>query len=144
MKHVVLDANVCLNWFLPSDKTDQIRYSKAFASYLKNEPVTVHVPLHFELEVLGPLLRSLRSTPAGISAPKFRAALNEMDALPLSFHELGLGFCKMSDLARAYNLSIYDTPYFNIARSFEFQLVTLDSGLVTAAKAWGVELWQPT
>ena len=78
-----------------------------------------------------------------ISEKKFRAAVDEMDALPLSFHELGLGFYKMSALATAYNLSIYDTPYFNIARSFGFQLATLDNGLMTASKAWGVELWQP-
>ena len=70
--------------------------------------------------------------------------MQAMNELSLNFHELGMGFKKLSDLARAYNLSIYDTPYFNLARAFDFQLATLESGLLTASKAWGVESWQPS
>ncbi|MBB1076909.1 type II toxin-antitoxin system VapC family toxin [Rhodoferax sp. 4810] len=143
MKHVVLDANVCLNWFLDTPAKDQTQYAWAFADFIKNESVTLHVPIHFDLEVTGPLLKNLRAKTPGLTEKKFNAYLDEMDALPLNFHELGMGFRKMADMARAYNLSIYDTPYFNLARAFDFELATLDAGLRTAAQAWGVHIWQP-
>ena len=143
MQHAVVDANVCLNWFLPTDKEEEVKYSKAFASFLKRETVGLHVPVHFDLEVAGPLLRSFRARTGGISEKLLNAALAEMDALPLNFHALGMGFRQTADLARAYNLSIYDTPYLNIARAFGFQIATRDRGLLSAAKAWGVEVWEP-
>ena len=142
MNHVVLDANVCLNWFLPTDQAPSVAYSKAVAAYIQNESVSLHVPIHFDLEIAGPLLKSLRSG-RGITEKAFSAAMLDMDALPLNFHELGMGFKKMTDLARAYNLSIYDTPYINLARAFGFPLATLDAGLLSAAKVWGVDIWQP-
>ena len=142
MKHVVLDANICLNWFLPTSQAQSVAYSKAVAAFIQTESVSLHVPIHFDLEIAGPLLRSLRSQ-QGITEKAFNAAMQEMDALPLNFHELGMGFKKIADLARAYNLSIYDTPYFNLARAFDWPLATLDTGLLTAAKAWGVEIWTP-
>jgi predicted nucleic acid-binding protein len=104
VKHVVLDANVCLNWFLETTATDQTQYACAFADFIKNEAVTLHVPIHFDLEVTGPLLKNLRAKAPGLTEKKFNAYLDEIDALPLNFHELGMGFRKMVDLARAYNL----------------------------------------
>lgn len=143
MRRVVVDANVCLNWFLPTDKEDQVAYAKAFAACLKREEVSLHVPVHFDLEVAGPLLRSFRSRSGGISEKQLNAAMAEMDALPLNFHALGMGFRQLGDLARAYGLSIYDTPYLNLARAFGFSIATRDRGLLSAAKTWGVEVWSP-
>jgi len=138
--NVVVDANVCLDWFLPSGKAD---YAKAFAAYIRREKVTLHVPIHFDLEVSGPLLKVFRAKTGGITEKTLNAALAAMDALPVNFHVQGMGFGQMVNLARAYNLSIYDTPYFNLARAFGYTLATSDRGLLSAAKAWNVEIWQP-
>ena len=143
MNHVVLDANVCLDWLLPGSKLGSADYANAFAAYLNSQNVTLHVPIHFDLEVTGPLLKVFRAKTPGITEKALNAALEAMDSLPLNFHASGLGFRQTTDMARAYNLSIYDTPYFNLARAFGYALATSDRGLLSAAKAWGVEVWAP-
>lgn len=143
MNHVVLDANVRLDWFLQGEKTASADYAKAFAAYLRREKVALHVPIHFDLEVTGPLLKVFRAKSPAITEKALNAAQAEMDALPLNFHAMGMGLRQTADLARAYNLSIYDTPYFNLARAFGYTLATSDRGLLSAAKAWGVEVWTP-
>lgn len=143
MNHVVLDANVCLNWFLPGSKPGSADYANALPACLNNESVTLHVPIHFDLEMTGPLRKVFRAKTPGITEKMLNAALQAMDALPLNVHALEMGFRQTTDLARAYNLSIYDTPNFNLARAFGYTLVASDRGLRSAAKAWSVEVWSP-
>lgn len=61
MNHVVLDANVRLDWFLPASKPCNADYANAFSAYLNGPNVTLHVPIHFDLEVTGPLLQVFRA-----------------------------------------------------------------------------------
>jgi predicted nucleic acid-binding protein len=143
VKNIVLDASVCLNWYLRKDKLHQTSYASAFAGWLIEESAIPHVPIHFDLEVAGTLLKTFRNKSSGFTDKQLNAALDDMDRLPVNFHAMGMGYRQMSDLARAYNLSMYDTPYFNLARAFEFVLATEDRGLISAAKVWGVEVWQP-
>ena len=143
MKNIVLDASVCLNWYLRKDSQDRASYASAFADYLTQEQAVLHVPVHFDLEVAGTLLKTFRNKSTGLTDKQLNTALEDMDRLPVNFHAMGMGYRQMSDLARAYNLSMYDTPYFNLARAFGFTLATEDRGLISAAKVWGVEIWQP-
>ncbi|UUZ76891.1 type II toxin-antitoxin system VapC family toxin [Polaromonas sp. P1(28)-13] len=114
---------------MQGEKTASADYAKAFAAYLRHEKVALHVPIHFDLEVTGPLLKVFRAKSPVITEKALNAALAEMDALPLNFHAMGMGFRQTADLARAYNLSIYDTPYFNQAQVFGRLLILGRQGL---------------
>ncbi|MES2946309.1 MAG: type II toxin-antitoxin system VapC family toxin [Pseudomonadota bacterium] len=142
MKNVVVDANVCLNWFLPTEHLNQTDYAQAFLAYIRDENVLVHVPAHFEMEVSGTLLKVFRSRGRGFTEKSLNTALDIMDAMPLNVHGFVKGYAKITALARAYNLSMYDTPYMNLARALDCPIATRDRGLISAAKAWRVEVWQ--
>ncbi len=49
----------------------------------------------------------------------------------------------LGDLATAYGLTVYDVPYFHLARMIGVPIASRDRGIIAACKAWGVPHWQP-
>lgn len=137
---LVLDASVALDWFLPS--TPGQAYSARLLKIAANGGVQFHVPLHFDVEVVGQLVKHHRRTPEIYTANWLKHSLQTLDLLPIATHALGVNFKALGDLSLAYQLSAYDTPYFHLARTLGIGIASRDRGIV-AASSWGVEVWQP-
>ena len=141
MIELVLDANVALDWFLPSEAG--AAYSQPLALAASKGNVRFHVPLHFDVEVCGQLVKSHRRKPEPYSKKWLDTALETLDILPMDTHAIGVNFKLLGDLAGAYGLTVYDVPYFHLARMLELPIASRDRGIISACKAWHVVHWQP-
>lgn len=142
---VVVDANVLINWYLTPVEAQQAAYAQSFASAMgAGQIATIHAPEHIIMEVAGVLVhrsRDRRQTPR-FDAASMTAAMRDLDLLPIEFHVLGYNFEQLADAATAFNLSVYDAPYLELARVLDVPLVTSDKGLISAAREWNVKHWQ--
>lgn len=142
---VVVDANVLVDWYLTPVEDQQAAYAQSFASAMSSGQIsTIHAPEHIIMEVAGVLVRRSRDKR---QTPKFDqanmlAAMRDLDLLPIEFHVLGYNFEQLAAAATAFNLSVYDAPYLELARVLDVPLVTSDKGLISAANAWHVKHWQ--
>lgn len=141
MIEVVLDANVALDWFLPSEVGQA--YSGPLAQQAAKSQARFHVPFHFDVEVCGQLVKSHRRKPDPYSKKWLDTALETLDILPIDTHAMGLNFKVLGDLAGAYGLTVYDVPYFHLARMLELPIASRDRGIISACKAWHVVHWSP-
>jgi predicted nucleic acid-binding protein len=139
--YLVLDANVALDWFLPSEIGSA--YSNPLANEASQGKVRFHVPLHFDVEVCGQLVKSHRRKPEPYSKKWLDTCLDTLDVLPVDTHAIGVNFRVLGDLARAYGLTVYDVPYFHLARMLEIPIASRDRGIIAACKSWHVVHWQP-
>jgi len=131
----VLDASVTLAWHFEDEASAEVRSvaHRAFAD-------GVAVPQHWLLEVLSGLLRGERRNRASSAGTdEFVASLQdlstEIDDLDQD-HVISV----LLPLARDQRLSLYDATYLELASRRRLPLATLDSSLVRAARAVGVEL----
>ena len=138
--NLVLDASVALDWFLPSEVGQA--YSAQLLKTAAKGGVEFHVPLHFDVEVVGQLVKHHRRTPDTYTAAWLKQSLVTLDLLPIKTHALGINFKALGDLSMAYQLSAYDTPYFHLARMLGIGIASRDRGIL-AGGSWGVEVWQP-
>jgi len=63
--------------------------------------------------------------------------------LPINVTAQGFNFSLLGELAKAYGLSVYDTPYLHLARNLDLPIATRDKGLIEACKRWNVLHWKP-
>ncbi len=141
MISVVLDANVALDWFIPSAPAAQ--YSAPLVSLALDASVRFHVPAHFDVEVVGQLVRHHRRSPTDFSEKWLNTALGVLDSLPIDTHAIGVNFEVLGNLCKAYNITAYDVPYLHLARMLEYPIASRDRGVLSACKAWNVDIWQP-
>jgi len=133
----VLDASVALAW---SFRDEQNAYSHRMLRRLEADPALV--PAVWLLEVANGLLvaeRRGRFTAADVAQVYGTLADLPIEASDLTL-DLALG--PVVDLARAQELSAYDSAYLELAMREGLPLATQDEALLAAAERVGVSIVQ--
>ena len=141
MTHVVLDANVAIDWFAPSPEGEA--YSRKLERLAVRHDLKFAVPLHFDIEVARILRKKHKRQPLIFSETWFKSSLQILDLASIQIVAQGLNFQILGDLSIAYNLDVPDVPYFHLARMMDTPIASRDRGIIAACKAWGVTHWQP-
>lgn len=131
----VLDASMTLAWHFEDEASPEVRRvaHRAFAD-------GVAVPQHWMIEVLSGLLRGERRERASPArAQEFVLFLQDLCPEVDDLDEERV-ISVLLPLARDQRLSLYDAAYLELAGRRGLPLATLDSSLVRAASAVGVEL----
>jgi len=133
----VLDASVAVAWVvgIPVDP-----YAVAVQSHVASGWRAI-VPPFWQLEVANALLlNERRETLTSAEADRglldletFLASLADLDPTPAAMREL-------ANVARAYQLTVYDAAYLALAKRASLPLATLNKGLRAAAVKAGVAL----
>ena len=134
---VVVDASVAVAWVHPAQATAE---TAAMLDAVA-EGVTLEAPALWPLEVanaLTMLVRRRKLTPA-----ERQIGLGWLRGLPVRLdHEMAaLAFSRLSELADAHHLSVYDAAYLELAKRRQLELACKDGPLRKAAKQAGVALW---
>ena len=133
----VADVSVAIGWVHPGQATT---YTAALLDAIA-DGAAIEVPALWPLEVanaLTVLVRRKRLTEA-----ERQIGLGWLRGLPLrADHEMAtLAFSRLSELASAHLLSIYDAAYLELAQRRKLALACTDGPLRKAAKQSGVSLW---
>lgn len=133
----VADASVAIGWVHPAQAT---AHTAAMLDAIA-EGATLEVPALWPLEVANALtvLRRRRK----LTEDERRTGLGWLRSLPLRIdHEMALlAFSRLSELASAHQLSVYDAAYLELAQRRRLVLGCKDGPLRTAARRAGVGLW---
>ena len=133
----VADASVAIGWVHPARATT---HTAAMLDAIA-EGATLEVPALWPLEVANALtaLRRRRK----LTEDELQAGLGWLRGLPLRIdHELALlAFSRLSELASAHQLSVYDAAYLELAQRRRLVLGCKDGPLRAAAMRAGVRLW---
>ena len=137
MNRFVLDASVAVAWVAgtPVDP-----YAAAVQTHVANGWRAI-VPSLWQLEVANALLMvERRGTLTGADVDRglldlesFLASRAEVDQIPVAMRQA-------ANLARTFQLTVYDAAYLELAKRESVPLATLDKGLRTAAVKAGVQL----
>lgn len=141
MSRIVVDANVALDWMIPSLEGDA--YSGKVAQLAVEGDLELIVPLHFDVEVARVLRKRMKNNPKQFPKSWYEASLKALDVADFSVVAQGINFELLGKLSDAYNLDVPDVPYLHLARTLEIPLATRDSGIVSACQRWNVLHWQP-
>jgi predicted nucleic acid-binding protein len=133
----VADASVVIGWVHPAQATSQ---TAAMLEAIA-DGATLEVPALWPLELANALLVLVRRRK--LTEPERQDALGWLRGLRLRFdHEMAsLAFSRLSQLAVAHQLSVYDAAYLELAHRRRLALGCKDGPLRTAAKHAGVSLW---
>jgi predicted nucleic acid-binding protein len=133
----VADASVAVGWVHPAQST---RETAAMLAAIA-DGATLEVPSLWPLEVANALLVLVRRRK--LTEGDRQAGLGWLRGLRLRLdHDLAaLAFSRLSDLAAAHKLSVYDAAYLELAQRRDLVLGCKDGPLRTAAKRAGVRLW---
>lgn len=127
----VADNSVVLAWFVSSQST---AYSDRLLRRVAREPI--HVPVVWALEFANALrqLERRRKLKPDASAE----ILDAVDALRLQSDSAPPGQRRLLDLARQYDLSVYDASYLELAIRLALPLASQDGALAAAATKAGL------
>jgi predicted nucleic acid-binding protein len=133
----VLDASVAVAWFLPCGGP-RGHYAETILEQIGIGELIPMVPdlWHYEL---GSVLVAARRDKR-ISAAKLGVAQTALRALGVETLALELNASEVIDLSQRYHLQGYDVIYFELARRLAIPIATLDGGIKTACKTFGVKL----
>jgi predicted nucleic acid-binding protein len=133
----VADASVAVGWIHPAQAT---RETEAMLQAI-DEGATLEVPALWPLEVANALIVLVRRRK--LSDEERQMGLGWLRGLRLRFdHEMAsLALSRLSELAAAHRLSVYDAAYLELAERRTLRLGCKDGPLRTAAKRAGVRLW---
>ena len=132
---LVLDSSAILAWIYSDETTEPIR--RVFQLVADEGAV---VPTLWRLEIANSLTVAVRR--GRIDANFRRAALADLSLLDITMddqtdvHAWG----ETLHLADRFNLTLYDAAYLELAHRRGLPLATLDSEMVTGAKALGVHV----
>jgi len=134
---IVLDASVTAAWLLP-DEFSPVAEACRNALLLD----TAIVPAIWPLEVANALLVLARRRK--LTESERQTGLGWLRGLPLRIDQdaASLAFSQLSELASAYQLSVYDAAYLELAQRRKLALGCKDGPLRKAAKHAGVTLWE--
>jgi predicted nucleic acid-binding protein len=133
----VADASVAIGWVHPAQAT---RETAAMLDAIA-DGATLEVPALWPLEVANALVVLVRRRK--LADDERRAGLGWLQGLRIRIdHEMsGLAFSRLSELATAYQLSVYDAAYLELAARRRLALGCSDGPLRAAARRAGVPLW---
>lgn len=131
------DASLAIAWVHPAQATAQ---TEAMLDAM-SEGATIEVPALWRLEVANALLVLTRRRK--LSESECNQALRWLSGLPVTLdHEMvGLAWSKLSELAVAHQLSVYDAAYLELAVRRRLALACKDGPLKRAASAEGLPAW---
>jgi predicted nucleic acid-binding protein len=134
----VADASVAIAWVHPAQATSE---TAAMLDAVEAGAV-LEVPALWPLEVANALTVLVRLRK--LTAADRLAGLGWFRSLPIRIdHEMAsLAFSKLSELASAFRLSVYDAAYLELADRRTLALACKDSPLRKAAKQRGIALWK--
>jgi predicted nucleic acid-binding protein len=137
MRAFVADASVAIAWVHPAQATAQ---TAAMLDAIA-EGATLEVPALWPLEVANALIVLVRRRKLGDD--ERHTALGWLSGLRVRMdHEAAsLAFSRLSELASAHQLSVYDAAYLELAQRRQLALGCKDGPLRKAAKRAGVDLW---
>lgn len=134
----VADASVAIGWIHPAQSTPE---TEAMLEAIGNG-ATLEVPALWPLEVANALMVLVRRRK--LRDQERVAGLGWLNGLRVRVdHDAAsLAFSRLSDLATAHHLSVYDAAYLELAQRRGLTLGCKDGPLRTAAKGVGVSLWK--
>jgi predicted nucleic acid-binding protein len=137
MRAFVADASVAIGWVHPGQATPQ---TDSMLEAIVDGAV-VEAPALWPLEVANALTVLTRRRK--LTEDEREAGLGWLRRLPLRLdHEMAqLAFSRLSELASAHELSVYDAAYLELARRKGLTLACKDGPLRKAARRAGVALW---
>ncbi len=133
----MVDASVAVGWVHPAQATPE---TAAMLDAIA-EGTTIEVPALWSLEVANALTVLARRRK--LTEDERQVALGWLRGLPLrADHEMAsLAFTRLSELASAHQLSVYDAAYLELAQRRNLTLACKDGPLQEAATRAGVRLW---
>ena len=137
---VGVDASVALAWYLP-DTDANYHYARAVRLAQWRGQISPAVPDFWSAEIAYRLLKASRSKPSPLVIPLDEAAA-ALDRFPRNTYATPQSVTEIAALAQRYQLQGWDALYFDIAVRHRSMLATLDGGLKTAARRFGVALWE--
>ncbi|HEV2718913.1 MAG TPA: type II toxin-antitoxin system VapC family toxin [Thermoanaerobaculia bacterium] len=134
----VVDASVAVGWIHPAQATTR---TAAMLDAMA-EGATLEVPALWPLEVANALVVLVRRRK--LTEEEREIALGWLRVLPIRVdHEMSsLAFSRLSELAAAHRLSVYDAAYLELAQRRKLPLSSNNGPLRKAARNCGVQLWQ--
>ncbi len=131
---LVLDASVACKWFIQDERT--ARADAVLDRIERGDPA--YVPALFVWEIANVLLSAERS--GRIESPDVEEALEALRDAPISVEPAGerVSGAVELQLARAYDLTVYDAAYLVTAFNVRGDLATADSQLAAAARDLGI------
>ena len=134
----VADASVAIGWVHPAQadaKTTAMLEAIA-------DGASLEAPALWPLEVANALVVLQRR--GKLTEEERRSGLGWLRRLPVRVdHEMALvAFSRLSELASAYQLSVYDAAYLELAQRRALPLGCKDGPLRKAAAQAGVDLWK--
>lgn len=134
----VADASVAVGWVHPAQATSQ---SAAMLDAIA-EGAILEVPALWPLEVANALTVLVRRRK--LTEDERQTALGWLRVLPLRVDPemSSLAFSRLSELATAHRLSVYDAAYLELAQRRKLVLSCNDATLRKAAVRCGVRLWE--
>jgi predicted nucleic acid-binding protein len=134
----IADASVAIGWVHPAQATSLT------ATMLDaiEEGAVLEVPALWPVEVANALTVLVRRRK--LAEEDRQTGLGWLRALPIRIdHEMAsLAFSKLSELASAYGLSVYDATYLELAERRTLALACIDGPLRKAARRRGIQLWK--
>jgi predicted nucleic acid-binding protein len=133
----VADASVAIGWVHPAQATKQT----AMMLDAIADGATLEVPALWPLEVANALIVLVRRRK--LTENERQLGLGWLRGLRIRIdHEMStLAFSRLSELAGAHQLSVYDAAYLELAQRRRLPLGCKDGPLRMAAKRSGVSLW---
>jgi predicted nucleic acid-binding protein len=135
----VLDASVALLWLVPDTNEAGVAYATETLKALKESQALV--PSLWALEVANVVAKvESKGIVTEADSQRFITLLGRLNIVPdqaTATRALG----ETLNLARRYKLSAYDAAYLELALRAGLALATLDAGLVKAATATGVAIF---
>lgn len=133
----VADASVAIAWVHPAQATSQ---TEAMLDAIE-DGATLEVPALWPLEVANALTVLVRRRK--LTESERQAALGWLGGLRVRIDDeaVSLAWSTLSDLATAYELSLYDAVYLELAHRRKLVLGCKDGPLQKAAQRANVRLW---
>jgi predicted nucleic acid-binding protein len=132
---LVLDCSVTAAWFY-ADEGDA--YSREVAKFLIDG--VAYVPALWKLELANALLVGERHR--RITRERIEKGLGEIEDLDIRERNDELRPLDLLRLANAWELSVYDATYVQLAQRMQLPLATLDDAMSEAARVGGVALFE--
>ena len=137
VERFLLDASVAVEWFLPGGGPGA-RYAESVLERVSAGELVPSVPDLWHYEIASVLIAAKRDK--RISAKKLRSSQVSIRGLQLETLAIELNAADLVDLSQRYHLQGYDTVYFETARRLAIPIASIDGGIKTACRVFGVKL----